>query len=109
MSWLQNKTPGIFKFGSDFFNAMKNDKSGQSLRKWLSVGFFWLSAYLAVKFTTENNLIAVLGILTGMIISLCVTYTAGNNREQRINKDVSTTTTQNINKTDVSEISTESK
>lgn len=81
---LEKYAPGTLKFFIDFFEAMNNKKSGHSLRKWLAVGFFWLVAECVFKFTTSENLAVVLGILTGMITALVITYTAGNIQEKKI-------------------------
>lgn len=85
MSKLKELMPGTFNFFGDFFEAMNNKKSGHSLRKWLAVGFYWLMFFLSLKFTTEDNLTAVLAIHAGMITALIITYTAGNIKEMKIN------------------------
>jgi hypothetical protein len=78
MNWIQRNFPQSTKFVSDFFEAMNNKASGHSLRKWLAVGFFWLSAKVTLSYTDKDNLIMVLTILSGMITTLIITYTVGN-------------------------------
>ncbi len=84
MDILKKYTPGTFKFFADFFEAMTAKKSGHSLRKWLAVGFYWIMFILSIKYTTSENLTAVLAIHAGMITALVITYTAGNIQERKI-------------------------
>lgn len=81
---LEKYTPGTFKFFSDFFEAMTNKKSGHSLRKWLAVGYYWITWILSIRYTTPENLSAVLTINAGMVTALVITYTAGNIQEKKI-------------------------
>lgn len=81
---LEKYAPGTFKFFSDFFEAMTNKKSGHSLRKWLAVGYYWIMWVLSVRYTTPENLSAVLTINAGMVTALVITYTAGNIQEKKI-------------------------
>jgi hypothetical protein len=74
-------------YASDFLNSMNNKKEGQSLRKWLAVGIFWVMALVIYKFTNHDNLVSVITVLSSLITALIVTYTVGNNWEQKINKD----------------------
>lgn len=75
------------KFAIDFLDAMSNKEGGQSLRKWLSVGSFWVMAFISVKFTTEKELVLVLGVWAGLITALVITYTTGNVKEKKINAE----------------------
>lgn len=84
--WIKNNIPGTYNFFVDFFEAMNNKSTGHSLRKWLSVGFFWIIAEISFKFTNPDNLISVLTILAGMVTALTVTYTVGNTVQHKINK-----------------------
>jgi len=85
--WLMKKFPGIYKFFTDFFNGLNNKPGGHSLRKLLAVGFFWLTAVLCIGYTTSDNLAIIVGILTGMITTLVVTYSVSNYKEQKIKID----------------------
>lgn len=80
--WLKKNFPGTFKFLADFFRAMDNGKGGSSLRKWLAVGFFWLTVKVTLQYTDKDNLVVVLGILTGMITALVITYSVANIKEK---------------------------
>lgn len=82
--FLNKFFPGTFNFISNFFEALSNNKSGHSLRKWLAVGFWWIMFILSMKYTTTENLIPVLTIHSGMITALIITYTAGNIQEKKI-------------------------
>jgi hypothetical protein len=83
-NWLKEKFPGTFSFFVDFFRAMDNGKGGSSLRKWLAVGFFWLTVKVTLQYTDKDNLVVVLGILTGMITALVITYSVANIKEKAI-------------------------
>lgn len=84
--WMLKKMPGTYKFFVDFFNGLNNKPEGHSLRKLLAVGFFWLTAALCIEYTTESNLSIIVGILTGMITTLVVTYSVSNYKEQKLTK-----------------------
>lgn len=86
--WAKEKTPGIYGFIKDFFDAMNNKKGGHSLRKWLAVGFYWIMFKISIEYTTPENLVAVLGIHAGMITALVITYTVGNNAEKKIQQTI---------------------
>lgn len=88
ITYIKKTFPGTWKFLADFFEALTNKKSGHSLRKWLAVGFFWLTADVTIRYTNESNLAMVLGILTGMITALVITYTVGNHQDQKLNKPI---------------------
>lgn len=79
--------PKTFKkaiiFIEDFLKALDNKPDGHSMRKWLAVGFFWLTAVVTLKYTDSNNVTVVLGILTGMITALVITYTVGNSKSKK--------------------------
>lgn len=78
--------PRTFKktisFIQDFLRALDNRPGGHSMRKWLAVGFFWLTAVVTLRYTDSNNVTVVLGILTGMITALVITYTVGNSKSK---------------------------
>lgn len=82
--WLEKNAPGSWKFFSDFFDALNNKPGGHSLRKWLAVGFFWLTATLCIRYTDATNVIAVITILCSMITSLVITYSVSNYKEKQI-------------------------
>ena len=82
--------PTVYAFLKGFFGATDNRPGGQSLRKWLAIGFFWLTASLSVKYTDSNNLVSVITVLTAMITALIITYTAGNIQEKKIDKPTTT-------------------
>lgn len=89
---FKNNLPGTYNFISDFFEAMNNKATGHSLRKWLAVGFFWLMAEVILRYANEENVIAVLGVLAGMITALIITYTAGNIAQQKVDKVIKDST-----------------
>jgi FtsH-binding integral membrane protein len=72
------------KFISDFLHAMDNKTEGHSLRKWLTVGFFWLVLFLCLKYTNSENLDIIIGILTGLISALIITYSVSNIQEKKL-------------------------
>jgi xanthine/uracil permease len=82
--WLQVNIPDSYEFVRNFFKALNNKSEGHSLRKWLSIGFFWLVGTLVVEYTDNNNVVSVITVLCGMITSLVVTYTVGNYKEKQI-------------------------
>lgn len=73
------------KFIKDFLLAMSNNPDGQSLRKWLAVGCFWIMAMVVIRYTDKDNLISVITILSSLITALVITYTTGNVMEKKIN------------------------
>lgn len=85
--FIKTYLPNIYNFFKNFFDAMNNKKEGHSLRKWLAVGFFWLIAVIVYRYTDQNNAVEMVLVLSGMITSLIITYTVGNNRLARIEKD----------------------
>jgi len=85
-NWLKEKFPGTFTFFTDFLKALDNRSGGMSLRKLLAVGFFWLTVKVTVQYTDKDNLVVVLGILTGMITALVITYSVANIKEKEIDK-----------------------
>lgn len=56
------------KFLRDFLSAMDNSPIGQSLKKWLAVGFFWIITVVTIENTSKENLLEVL-------VTLCSTLT----------------------------------
>lgn len=83
---IKRYAPTIYTFLKGFFGATDNRPGGQSLRKWLAIGFFWLICSLCVKYTDKDNLVSVITVLAGMIVSLIITYTAGNLQEKKLDK-----------------------
>jgi uncharacterized membrane protein len=83
-NWFKRNMPGIYKFITDFLGGLSNRPGGQSLRKLLAVGFFWITAILCLRYTDATNLIAVITILCSMITSLVVTYSVSNYKEQKL-------------------------
>jgi hypothetical protein len=78
--------PTVYTFLKGFFGATDNKPGGQSLRKWLAIGFFWLTASLSVEYTDKDNLVSVITVHAGMITALIITYTAGNIQEKKLDK-----------------------
>ena len=87
LSTLKEKFPNTLQFIADFFNALSNKSNGHSLRKWLAVGFFWLTFKLSLEHTNSENLVIVLGIHVGMISTLIITYTVSNHQEKLLGKN----------------------
>lgn len=83
-TFLQKNFPGLVQFLRSFFNAMDNRTEGHSLRKWLAVGFFWLTSVLCLRFTDKDNLVIIIGILTGMIVTLVITYSVTNLKDKKL-------------------------
>ena len=87
--------PTLYTFLKGFFGATDNKPGGQSLRKWLAIGFFWLTASLSVEYTDKDNLVSVITVHTAMITALMITNTAGNYYDKKLDKsptpDVTTT------------------
>jgi hypothetical protein len=94
--YLKKSFPGVYKFLADFFEAMNNKQTGHSLRKWLAVGFYWIMCKISLEYTTSANVVMVLGVHGGMVTALIITYTVGNNAQQKIENNKS----QEIPKTD---------
>jgi hypothetical protein len=83
---IRKYMPTVYVFLKGFFGATDNKPGGQSLRKWLSIGFFWLFCTLCVEFTDKENLVAVITVIASMITALIITYTAGNIQEKKLDK-----------------------
>ena len=87
--------PTLYTFLKGFFGATDNKPGGQSLRKWLAIGFFWLTASLSVEYTDKDNLVSVITVHTAKITALMITNTAGNYYDKKLDKsptpDVTTT------------------
>lgn len=73
-------------FFQNISRSLDNFAGGYSLRKLLAVGFFGLAAYVTIRYTDKDNMVAVLTILTGMVTALAVTYTVGNHHEKKLNQ-----------------------
>lgn len=88
MGLIKKYLPGVYKFVSGFFAAMNNKPEGHSLRKWLAVGFFWLTAVCVFRYTDSSNVVLVLGVLTGMITALIITYSVSNHHQMKLEKSI---------------------
>ena len=92
---IRKYMPTLYTFLKGFFGATDNKPGGQSLRKWLAIGFFWLTASLSVEYTDKDNLVSVITVHTAMITALMITNTAGNYYDKKLDKsptpDVTTT------------------
>lgn len=90
-AWVKKNMPDTYAFFKNFFLALNNKKEGHSLKKWLSVGFFWLVAICVFRYTDKDNVEGVLVILTSMITALVITNTAEvaalNKKEKKENPD----------------------
>jgi hypothetical protein len=83
---IRTYAPTLYAFLKGFFSATDNKPGGQSLRKWLSIGFFWLMCTLCVEFTDKDNLISVITVISSLITALIITNTAGNYYEKKLDK-----------------------
>lgn len=86
-AWFKKYFPDTYEFIRNFFKALNNKSEGHSLRKWLAIGFFWLTSVTVLRYTDATNLVSVITILCGMITSLIVTYTVGNYQEKKLEKN----------------------
>lgn len=86
MKWLKKKIPSVYNFIMNFFGALNNKKEGHSLKKWLAIGFFWLSAVCVYEYTNADNVSTVLAILTAMITTLIITNSASNYANDKLDK-----------------------
>lgn len=85
---VRKYVPTLYTFLKGFFGATDNKPGGQSLRKWLAIGFFWLTASLSVKYTDKDNLVSVITVHTAMITALIITYSASNYQEKKLDKTI---------------------
>lgn len=83
---IRKYMPTLYTFLKGFFGATDNKPGGQSLRKWLAIGFFWLTASLSVEYTDKDNLVSVITVHTAMITALMITNTAGNYYDKKLDK-----------------------
>lgn len=86
-TFFKKNFPGTWKFITDFLDALNSQKKGHSLRKWLAVGFFWLTAVVTIEYTDKDNVEGVLVILTSMITALIITYSVSNHANEKLNKN----------------------
>lgn len=91
-SWFKKYFPDTYEFIRNFFKALNNKSEGHSLRKWLAIGFFWVICEAVLRYTTVENLVSVITVLSGMITTLIVTYTVGNYHEKKLTTPPSDTT-----------------
>lgn len=96
-AWFKKYFPDTYEFIRNFFKALNNKNEGHSLRKWLAVGFFWLTAVVVLRFTDASNLVAVISVLSGMITTLIVTYSVSNYKEKQIKNKPEDSITDAIN------------
>lgn len=85
IQWFKNTFPDTYEFIRNFFKALNNRPGGHSLRKWLSIGVFWILGVVCVEYTNSDNLVAVASVLSALITSLIITNTVGNYQEQKLN------------------------
>jgi len=71
-------------FTDKFLGAMGNTPGSFSLRKWLSVGLFWLVSYVTIKNTNEQNIEMVLTILTPCMVTMAGIYSYFNNKDKKL-------------------------
>jgi len=95
LKWLKETFPGVYKFFSDFFKGMNNKEEGHSLKRWLTVGMFWLIFHITEENTTAENLEYVLAIHVTAMLSLAGIYTYSNIKTKRL--DIESTKTNNNN------------
>lgn len=84
ITWFKKTFPDSYEFIRNFFKALNNKSEGHSLRKWLAIGFFWIISECVLRFTSEDNVVSVITVLSGMITTLIVTYTVGNYQEKKL-------------------------
>lgn len=72
------------KFIKDFMAALDNSKSGHGLKKWLTVGFFWIIFEATLRFTTKDNLVEVLIILSSTLLALAGIYSVANYQDKKL-------------------------
>ena len=61
-------------FFDNFLASMRDRKGAHSLTKWCALSVVWVYLVTSVRFTTSENLVAVLGVHAGLIISLFFTH-----------------------------------
>lgn len=62
-------------FFDNFFGALRDKSGSHSLKKWICVGIFWVYAETSVRFTTKDNLVEVLAVHAGLIVTLLGIHT----------------------------------
>jgi hypothetical protein len=75
------------KFVHDFLAGMSNERGGHSMKKWLAVGFFWLTCIICIRFTTDSNVTYVIGILTATILALMGINQLGKQSMKKLDGD----------------------
>lgn len=78
--------PDTYEFIRNFFKALNNRPGGHSLRKWLSIGVFWILAEICIRYTDPNNAVSMATVLSGLITTLMITNTVGNHYATKIEK-----------------------
>lgn len=86
IQWFKKTFPDTYEFIRNFFKALNNRSEGHSLRKWLAIGFFWLTSVVVLRYTDSNNVVSIITVLSGMITTLIVTYSVSNYKEKQIAK-----------------------
>jgi hypothetical protein len=86
ISWIKKTFPDTYEFIRNFFKALNNKAGGHSLRKWLSIGVFWVLSVICIRYTDVNNAVSMATVLAGLIVSLIVTNTVGNHYDKKLEK-----------------------
>ena len=86
IKWLKETFPDSYEFIRNFFKALNNRPGGHSLRKWLSIGVFWILGIVCIEYTDANNLVSIATVLSALITSLVITNTVGNIQEKKVDK-----------------------
>lgn len=86
VQWFKRTFPDTVEFIRNFFKTMNNKPEGHSIRKWLSVGCFWILAEICIKYTDANTIVAVAGVLSALITTLVITHTVGNYQDKKLDK-----------------------
>jgi hypothetical protein len=77
-AWLKRNFPDSYEFIRNFFKALNNLPGGHSLRKWLSIGVFWVLSVVCIRYTDNTNVVSIATVLSGLMTSLVITNTVGN-------------------------------
>jgi len=84
IKWIKETFPDSYEFIRNFFKALNNKPGGHSLRKWLSIGIFWVIAEIAIRYTDVNNAVSMVTVLSALITSLVITNTVGNHYDKKV-------------------------
>ena len=86
IKWFKSTFPDTTEFIRNFFKTMNNKAEGHSLRKWISVGCFWILAKICVMYTDNTNVVSVATVISSLITALIITNTVGNYQEKKLDK-----------------------